>query len=126
MSDNRAYHACARIKRSGRDYIMAASGLYGVNRSWTDTIEFYDLTLMPSTWEFLPGMSMPGCGGTIYGGIVTKFDEGICEAFFINNAHGCVCSGNYSWTSGPLTQFRGGFLYFPVIDANLVGGDTVW
>ena len=129
MTDHRANHACARIKRSGRDYIVAVGGTYGdgVNMTWTSTIEFYDLTLMPDSWEFLPGISLPGTVGPILGGIVTRFDEGVCEAFFINvNGQGCVCSGNYSWTANNVTPFRGGVLYFPVVDANVLGGDTVW
>ena len=127
MSDSRAYHACTRIKRSGRDYLMVAGGLYGVTGAETNTIEFYDLTLMPTSWVFLPGISMPGFAGPMLGGIITAFDEGICEATFINH-HGqfCVCAGNYSWASNSLAAFKAGWYYSPVIDANLFGGDAVW
>ncbi len=127
MLDSRIYHACARIKRSGRDYLVVAGGLYGVTGSATSTIEFYDLTLMPMSWVFLPGIFMPGFGGQIIGGIITAFDEGICEAFFINgNGQVCVCSGNYTWASNSLAAFKVGWFYSPAIDANLFGGDTVW
>jgi hypothetical protein len=108
---------------------MVVGGQYGdgVNTSWTNTIEFYDLTLMPDSWEFLPGIALPGAAGAIMGGIITRFNEGMCEAFFINgNGQGYVCTGNYSWTSNNVVPLRGGVLYFTVVDANLLGGDTVW
>ena len=129
MTYHRSHHACSRIKRSGRDYIVAVCGIYldGIHGQGTSTIEFYDLTLMPASWEFLPGIVLPGTAGPMLGGIITAFDEGICEAFFINgNGQGYVCTGNYSWTANNVVPFRGGILYFPVIDANLVGGDNVW
>ena len=127
MTSNRAFHACAKIKRSGRNYLVALGGLYGVNMTATNTIEFYDLTLKPDSWEFLPGITLPANGGIILGGKITVFDEGICEAFFISSeGKGYVCTGNYSWTSNFVNPMRGGSKFYPVVDANLVGGDIVW
>ena len=109
MTDYRAFHACAKIKRSGRDYLVALGGIYGANLTATNTIEFYDLTLKPASWEFIPGIILPANGGIIEGWKITVFDEGICEAFFLNNeGKGYVCTGNYSWTSNFVTPFRGG------------------
>jgi hypothetical protein len=126
MTDFRAGHACARIKRSGRDYLVALGGLYGPNMTLTNTIEFYDLTLKPGSWEFMPGITFPQSVEFI-GWKITVFDEGICEAFFIDrNGKGFVCTGNYTWTSNFLPSYQNGFYVYPVVDANLVGGDTVW
>ena len=127
MTDYRMSHACARIKRSGRDYLVGVGGVYGTNLTGTNTIEFYDLTSRPTSWEIIPGVILPVAIGGIFGSKITVFDEGICEAFFISSGGiGFICSGNYTWSYSAVPNVQWGALYFPVVDANLLGGDTVW
>ena len=130
MSDSRAQHACDRIKRNGRDYLVVVGGLYGPNMTATNSIELYDLTLRPSSWETIPEIPSPLPVGPIYGSKITIFDEGICEAFFLRAADGIsfICKGNYTWIAlkVPNVHFEGGPFIFPTVDANILGGDLVW
>ena len=126
MSDSRTDHACALITRNNRDYIMVLGGTYGPN---SVTIEFYDLTLRPNSWETLPGITMPVITGSpiMIGGMFNIFDKGICEAFVISYAGiRYVCSGNYTWSKGTVPNFDSSKTQLSVVDANLLGGETVW
>jgi hypothetical protein len=126
MTDYRANHGCAKIKRSGKDYLVAVAGDYGPNLTQTNTIEFYDLTLMPNSWEFIPRVILPQ-SMSVRGMKITVFEEGICEAIILGSDGNClICTGNYTWTSGNVPYFQWGNAFHPVIDANVVGGDTVW
>ncbi len=126
MTDFRADHGCAKIKRNGRDYLVAVGGHYGPTMTATNTIEFYDLTLMPSSWEFIPGITL-NQPRQLVGWKITVFDVGKCEAFFLGvGGIGSICTGNYSWSNVAVNTFNWGALFYPVVDANLVGGDTVW
>ena len=128
MLDLRTDHACDRIKRNGRNYLAVFGGRYGPNTTLTNTIEFYDLTLKPAAWETFEGIILPFNVGPIYGSKITIFDDGICEAYFINDyGRGIICSGNYTWKSDRIqnTEVTGQH-YFPVVDANLLGGDVIW
>ena len=123
MSDWRSDHACDMIKRNGRDYIVVMGGLYGPN---TKSIEFYDLTLKPNSWEVVPGIALPGVASLI-GWMIHIFDEGICEVFVLSAlGTGYTCTGNYTWSSADVQAFHPGRIHLPVVDANLLGGDTVW
>ena len=128
MIDFRSDHACARIKRNGRDYLVVLGGRYGPNMTWTNTIEFYDLTLKPTAWETFKGIILPFLVGPIYGSKITIFDEGICDAYFINDRGNVyICSGNYTWIYNGIQNVDvSGQHYFPVVDANLMGGDVIW
>ena len=126
MTHYRAGHGCAKIKRSRKDYLVAVGGQYGPNLTFTNTIEFYDLSMMPNSWEFIPGVILPQ-PMLVRGWKITIFDEGICEAFFIGYDANClICTGNYTWTSGNVPSFQWGNVFFPVVDANVMGGDNVW
>jgi hypothetical protein len=127
MINDRADHACALIKRNGRDYLVVMGGTVDLNATQTDSIEFYDLTLRPASWVNQTGMRLPEITGTLYGWKIQQFDEGVCDAFLIN-WHGTeyTCSGNYSWTLGMAPGYSYAKCNLPVVDANLMGGDTVW
>jgi hypothetical protein len=126
MTNSRTSHGCARIKRSGKEYLVTIGGRF-VGSTPANTFDFYDLTLMPNSWEFLPGIILPPLIGMTMGGKITVFDDGFCEAFVVNtDGKAYVCTGNYKWTVILLTPFRAGSLYLTVVDANLLGGDTVW
>ncbi len=44
MSASRADHACEKIRRNGKDYLVVMGGSKGPTLTATDIIEFYDLT----------------------------------------------------------------------------------
>ena len=122
MIDYRSDHACERIKRNGRDYLVVVGGRYGLNGTITNTIESYDLTLRPTSWETLPEIPLPVPIEHIYGSKITTFDEGLCEAYIINSgAAGFICSGNYTWSYYRIANVqREGFPFFPVLDAKIL------
>jgi hypothetical protein len=126
MSDSRSDHACEKIKRNGRDYLVVMGGAKGGSSATTDTIEFYDLTTRPNSWETIAGTRLPQTTSKIFGWKILKFDVAICEVFLINwQGTGFTCTGNYSWTFGTVPGYIYSKFYLPAVDANLFGGETV-
>jgi len=50
MSTGRWFHTCARVQRYNSNYIVAMGGVTNTNAN-IFSVEFYDLTNMPSSWE---------------------------------------------------------------------------
>jgi hypothetical protein len=64
-----------------------------------NTIELYDLTLQPATWEIWTGVGMPVNVGYLMGSIVIRFDDDYCSAMMISLSAKMVleCTGNHQW-----------------------------
>ena len=97
MTTARYYHECSRISRYGRDYIMVfgGDGPTGLLKS----IELYDLTQRPATWEVWTGISIPILIGRLLGSAVMRFDVDYCNAMIISQSAKMVieCTGNHKW-----------------------------
>jgi hypothetical protein len=122
MTERRQYHGCSRIVRNGHDQMVVFGGFSYLTGKYSSTIEFYDLTLLPTSWEIASGITLPTAMGRIKGSVVMKLDDNLCDVMLISNTTGRMhqCSGNYEWTeyniSSNLTR---GWKKMAVIDANL-------
>ena len=120
MSEQRSMHTCSRIRKNGKDYIVAMGGWSTIRFAYISSIEFYDLTLQPASWEVVSGIRLPTAMGRIQGSVVMKMDDHLCDVMLISNTTGKLhqCSGNYQWTSYeiPLTK---GLKKMAIVDANL-------
>ena len=107
---------------------MVIGGQVGTNVSnLTNSTEFYDLTLRPNSWEMPAALHLPELAPEIVGSKIIQFDEGICEAFLISTyGKGYTCRGNYTWKYDWIGGYEWGQIYLPAVDANFLGGDTVW
>jgi hypothetical protein len=120
MLKSRYRHGCSLLKRNGKDYIVAMGG-WSLEVGNTDsTIEFYDLTSRPSTWEMVTGIALPAPSQKI-GSVVLRFDNGDCEALIISSGTGKmhVCSGNYQWRTYTMTKNPLGSKEWVAVDASL-------
>jgi hypothetical protein len=97
MTTARFYHECSRIPRYGRDYIMVFGGQGSTGL--LNSIELYDLTLRPATWEVWTGVSIPVIIGRLLGSVVMRFDDDYCNAMIISQSAKMVieCIGNHQW-----------------------------
>ena len=95
----RWYHECSRITRYGRDYIMVFGG-EGLFMTQGSSIEFYDLTIRPATWEIWTGVTFPNFVGRMLGSVVMRFDDDYCNAMIISASSKLIleCNGNHHWT----------------------------
>ena len=121
MTTARFYHECARITRYGRDYIMVFGGMGLPGVSTLQSIEFYDLTLRPSTWEVWTGVSIPVAIGKMLGSVVLRFDDDYCNAMIISLTAQMVleCIGNHQWSQFNIsTTLIKGSKKMAKIDAN--------
>ncbi len=120
MSEARSIHACSSLRKNGRDYIVVMGGWSSIKYGYVSSIEFYDLTLQPTSWVSVSGISLPTAMGRMHGSVVMKMDDYLCDVMLISNTTGKLhqCSGNYQWTEYeiPLTK---GLKKMAVIDANL-------
>jgi hypothetical protein len=127
MSDSRTDHACAAVNRNGRNYLVVMGGSKGAGLTSTDTIEFYDMTRKPTTWENVNGIRLPVATDKLFGWKISLFDEGICEALLFNyQGNSYTCSGNYTWIYYKVPGYVYSKTHLPIVDANLLGGDTIW
>ena len=118
MTTARWYHECSRITRYGRDYIMIFGGAAGVP---LNSIELYDLTRRPATWEVWTGVSMPVAVGKMLGSVVLRFDDDYCNAMIISYSAKMVlqCTGNHQWNQYDIsTTIVKGIKKMAKIDAN--------
>ena len=94
----------------------------------TQTIEFYDMTLRPASWESVPGLSLPLIMDKVLGFKVLAFDVNFCDAMMFSNLDRMIiCSGNYNWTSFTPVGYRPATITkFAVMDASMFGGTNVW
>ena len=120
MSEARSIHGCSRVRKNGRDYIVVMGGWSKIRNAYISSIEFYDLTIQPTSWEVVFGISLPTAMGRIQGSVVMKMDDHLCDVMLISNTTGKLhqCSENYQWTDYeiPLTK---GLKKMAIVDANL-------
>ena len=122
MTEYRQYHGCSRIVRNGHDQMVVFGGYSNLTGQYSSTIEFYDLTLQPLSWEIVSGISLPTAIGNIKGSVMMKLDEYLCDVMLISNITGRMhqCSGNYQWTDFDISlNLTIGWKTMAVIDANL-------
>jgi hypothetical protein len=89
------------------------------------TIELYDMTLRPASWESLPGWNMEKILGTL----ILSFDVHFCDAMVFQAIGDLmfICSGNYTWKSfKPVGYLPFTITKFAVVDASMFGGTNVW
>ncbi len=93
----------------------------------TDSIELYDLSAKPSTWESVPGLKLMVPMAGIFGSLVKQFDENGCSAMFISipNRKVMECNGNYTWSPYSVMDFSNSFSKLAVVDASFVGGTII-
>ena len=128
MSDIRGFHGCSLVKRNGKDYVMVFGGTYGSLGVPTASIEFYDLTLRPNSWESITNLSLGTAFNFIMGSVVTSFDIGYCDAMIQSSENGLmlICSGNYTWTSYSQGFYPSGNSRLALVDASMFGGKNIW
>ena len=122
MTTDRRSHGCSRVVRNGRDYLVVMGGWSAYANSPLLTIELYDMTLRPSFWESLSGISLPTVLGQVRGTLVMKLDDNLCDAIIISNTTGKMhqCSGNYQWTDYDISLYiPKGLKKMAIIDASL-------
>jgi hypothetical protein len=126
MKDVRDQHGCARMTRSGRDYIAVFGGTYSSSLIPTASIEFYDLTTRPGAWESVAGLAFTMPLQVITGSLVKQFDVDVCSAMFIstNPKAVTVCSGNYTWSSYSLSDHTSPSK-LAVVDASFLAGSKI-
>ncbi len=119
MATSRYYHECSRIKRYGRDYIMVFGG--EGSTGLLNSIELYDLTLRPATWEVWTGVSIPVIIGRLLGSVVMRFDDDYCNAMIVSLSAKMVlqCTGNHQWSQFDISStITKGLKKMAKIDAN--------
>jgi hypothetical protein len=101
MNNDRSFHACSKIVRHGRDQIVVMGGWSTITNQFLSSIEFYDLTFQPTSWEIVPGISLPTAMGTIVGSVIMKLDDNLCDARIISKTTLKMhqCTGNYEWNT---------------------------
>ena len=95
----------------------------------TTTIEFYDLTLRPTSWEWVLGLSLPLNMERVLGYKILAFDVNFCDAMMFSAVIDkmVICSGNYNWTSFTPVGYRPTTVTkFATVDASMFGGTNVW
>jgi hypothetical protein len=123
MIEDRTYHGCSRVVRNGRDYMVVMGGWSGSTSTFLSSIEFYDMTVQPSAWEVVSGISLPAALGNIMGSVAIKLDNNLCDVMLISNTTRRLhqCSGNYQWKDFDLSlNITTGSKKMAVIDANLL------
>jgi hypothetical protein len=123
MIEDRTYHGCSRVARKGHDYLVVMGGWKGSTSTFLSSIEFYDMTVQPSAWEIVSGISLPTALGNIMGSVTMKLDDNFCDVMLISNTTRRLhqCSGNYEWTDFDLAlNITNGLKKMAVIDANLL------
>ncbi len=123
MIEDRTYHGCSRVVRNGRDYMVVMGGLKISTGTFLSSIEFYDMTVQPSAWEVVLGISLPAALGNIMGSLAMKLDDNLCDVMLISNTtrrlHQCL--GNYQWSDYDISQnVTKGWKKMAVIDANIL------
>ena len=119
MTTARWYHECSRITRKGRDYIMVFGGQG--SSGLLNSIELYDLTLWPASWEVWAGVSMPATVGYLLASVVIRFDDDHCNAMIISYSAKMVlqCTGNHQWSQFDISStIETGFKKMAKVDAN--------
>ena len=95
----------------------------------TTTIEFYDLTLRPNSWESVPLLILPLKMERLLGYQILAFDVNFCDAMMFSSVVDkmLICSGNYNWTSFTPVGYRlSTITKFATVDASMFGGTNVW
>ncbi len=86
-----------------------------------NSIELYDLTLRPASWEIWTGVSMPATVGYLMASVVIRFDDDYCNIMIISLSAKKIlqCSGNHQWTQYDIsTTIVKGIKKMAKIDAN--------
>jgi hypothetical protein len=112
---------------------MVFGGNYGTVGIGTASIEFYDLTLRPSSWESVAGVSLGASVDYIMGSVVKAFDIGHCDLMLQSSSRGFMltCTGNYTWKVHRKELYPNG-LYpdgrgnLALVDASMFGGKKIW
>ena len=117
------HHGCSRVVRNGRDYMVVMGGLKISTGTFLSSIEFYDMSVQPSAWEVVLGISLPAALGNIMGSLAMKLDDNLCDVMLISNTtrrlHQCL--GNYQWSDYDISQnVTKGWKKMAVIDANIL------
>ena len=124
MIEDRTYHGCSRVVRSnGHEYAVVMGGWKGSTGTFLSSIEFYDMTVQPSMWEVISGISLPAALGNIMGSLAMKLDDNLCDVMLISNTtrrlHQCL--GNYQWSDYDISlNVTKGWKKMAVIDANVL------
>ncbi len=122
MTTDRRSHGCSRVVRNGHEYLVVMGGWSSYATSPLLTIELYDMTLRPSSWETLSGIILPTVFGAIKGALAMSLDDNLCDVMVISDYTRKMyqCSGNYQWTSYDLSlNLPKGLKQMAVIDASL-------
>jgi hypothetical protein len=112
----------------GRDYIAVFGGKITTFNTVTDSIELYDLSAKPNTWESIPGLILLSPLSGICGSLVKQFDENGCSAMFISiwETKVMVCNdGNYTWSTYNLGINGISCSKLALVDASFVGGTII-
>ena len=120
MTTARWYHECSKITRKGQDYLIVFGGQGSTGL--LQSIELYDLTLRPASWEVWTGVSIPVVIGNLLGSVVMRFDDDYCSAMIISMSAKMVlqCSGNHKWKKFDISSsIASGMKKVATIDANL-------
>jgi len=120
MTTPRWYHECSKITRYGRNYIIVIGG-QGLSGN-LHSIELYDLTRRPTTWEVWTGVSIPVTVGFMMGSVVMRFDDDYCNVMIISLSAKMVlqCNGNHQWSQNGISMtITKGNKKMAKIDANL-------
>jgi hypothetical protein len=123
MIEERTYHGCSKVVRNGHDYLVVMGGWSGSAGTFLSSIEFYDITVQPTSWKVVSGISLPDMMGHIMGSVITKLDNNLCDIMFISNTTRRLhqCFGNYQWEDFNLSlNITNGWKKMAVIDANLL------
>jgi hypothetical protein len=86
-----------------------------------NSIELYDLTLRPATWEVWTGVSIPVIIGRLLGSVVMRFDDDYCNAMIVSLSAKMVlqCTGNHQWIQFDISStITKGLKKMAKIDAN--------
>jgi hypothetical protein len=123
MIDDRSYHGCSRVVRNGRDYMVVMGGWKISTGTFLSSIEFYDMTVQPTSWEVVSGISLPTAMGNIMGTVNMKLDNNLCDVVLISNTtrrlHQCL--GNYHWSEYDISvNVTKGWKKMALIDANVL------
>ncbi len=89
--------------------------------NFLNSIELYDLTLRPSTWEVWTGISMPVIVGNMLASVVMRFDDDYCNAMIISQSAKKIleCTRNHQWTQYDISsKIVQGPKKMAIVDAN--------
>jgi len=110
------------VVRNGRHYIVVMGGWSNAKAKHLSSIEFYDVSLQPTSWESGSEISLPTAMGNIKASLVMKLDDNLCDIMLISNTtkrmH--ICKENYQWSDSDLSaHITKGWGKMAVLDANL-------